>query len=144
ALIRHEGVVDELKTAEIYFLPTFLSSPLVRENTQIVWLPEDRFIGPNRPVFAVELDNDLADEPWTYKQLSAGKAFERNFSCGPGRYECRVFLESDDDNPFAIGKRRLLVWKENFEIADAPEKRFEGECVRLLKTWFWSYETRKV
>lgn len=144
ALIRHKGVVDELKIAEIYFLPTFLSSPLVREDTQIIWQPEDRFIGPARPVFVVELDNDLTDEPWTYKQLSAGKAFEKNFSCGHGCYECRVFLESDDDNPFAIGNRRQLVWKENFEIADAPEKRFEGECVRLLKTWFWSYETRKV
>lgn len=144
ALIRHEGVVDELKIAEIYFLPTFLSSPLVREDTQIIWQPEDRFIGPDRPVFAVELDNDLTDDPWTYKQLSAGKAFERNFSCRPGRYECRVFLEPDDDNPFAIGNRRQLVWEENFEIAEAPEKRFEGECVRLLKTWFWSYETRKV
>ena len=144
ALIRYEGVVDELKIAEIFFLPTFLSSPLVREDTQIIWQPEGRFIGPDKQVFTVELDNDLTDEPWTYKQLSAGKAFERNFSCGPGRYECRVFLEPDDDNPFAIGNRRQLVWEENFEIAEAPEKRFEGECVRLLKTWFWSYETRKV
>ena len=82
ALIRHEGMVDELKIAEIYFLPTFLSSPLVREDTQIIWQPEDRFIGPARPVFTVELDNDLTDEPWIYKQLSAGKAFEKNFPAG--------------------------------------------------------------
>ena len=117
---------------------------MVREDTQIIWQPEDRFIGPARPVFTVELDNDLTDEPWIYKQLSAGKAFEKNFSCRPGRYECRVFLEPDDDNPFAIGIRRQMVWEETFEIEEEPERRFEGKSIRLLKTWFWSCETQKV
>ena len=61
------------------------------------------------------------------------KAFEKNFSCGPGRYECRVFLEPDDDNPFAVGNRRQLVWEENFEIAEAPEKKVRREMRSLIK-----------
>lgn len=143
ALIRHKGGVDELKIAEIHFIPTFLSSPLVREDTQIIWHPEDQFIGPANPIFAVELEHDLTVDPWIYRQLSAEKAFEKNFSCGPGCYGCRVFLEADDDDPFAMGTCRRLVWEETFEIAEAPEKRFEGKCIRLVKAWFWSCQTGK-
>lgn len=142
AIIRTGNEMRELKITDIYFEPTFLSSPLFRDGTSIMWKPESYFIGPEAPDFVVELDNDT-QEPWTYCALKAGKLFEKNFVCKPGIYGCRVFLDLPCDDPFITGNRHKLVWEDHFEIKDNPESRFENKCIRLTKVWFWSYETKK-
>ena len=144
ALIRSGGCLEQLKIADIYFTSAFLASPLIRDNTCIIWEPDSNFIGPGSPKFTVELENDVQNDPWIYRQLQPGKPFEKNFSCKPGSYECKVFLDLPNDNPFVVRDRRQLVWEETFQIEERPECRFDGKFVRLMKVWFWSCETRKI
>lgn len=67
---------------------------------------------------------------------------ERNFSCAPGRYECRVYLNgAKQTSPFQRKQDSQLLWNTVYEIIAKPEESFVNERVYLTRAHFWSPET---
>lgn len=141
-LIQYDGIVVQQKLTEIHIKPIFLDSPITREGSVLTWDPNGKYIGDGSPEFQIQLENDESQEPWTYCETLKKDVMERNFSCAPGRYECRVYLNGDKQtSPFQRKQDPQLLWDTLFEIIAKPEERFINERVYLTRAHFWSPET---
>ena len=141
-LIQCDGIVVQQKLTEIHTNPIFLDSPITREGSVLTWDPNGKYIGDGGPEFQIQLENDESQEPWTYCETLKKDVMERNFSCVPGRYECRVYLNgAKQTSPFQRKQDPQLLWDTVFEIIARPEERFVNERVYLTRAHFWSPET---
>lgn len=141
-LIQCDGIVVQKKLTEIHFKPIFLDSPITREGSVLTWDPNGKYIGDSGPEFQIQLENDESQEPWTYCETLKKDVMERNFSCAPGRYECRVYLNgAKQTSPFQRKQDPQLLWNTVYEIIAKPEESFVNERVYLTRAHFWSPET---
>ena len=144
-LIQCDGIVVQKKLTEIHFKPIFLDSPITREGSVLTWDPNGKYIGDSGPEFQIQLENDESQEPWIYCETLKKDVMERNFSCAPGRYECRVYLNgAKQTSPFQRKQDPQLLWNTVYEIIAKPEESFVNERVYLTRAHFWSPETGHV
>ena len=141
-LIRCDGKGTQEKLTDIYFQPTFLTSPITREDSILTWEPSGKYIGDDDSEFQIQLENDESQEPWTYRETMKRDVMERNFNCAPGEYDCRVYLnEAGQGSPFQKKREPRLLWNTTYEITAKPEERFLGKRLYLTAARFWSPET---
>lgn len=140
--IQYSGTVVQQKLTEIHIKPVFLESPITRKGSVLTWEPNGKYIGDSSPEFQIQLENDESQEPWTYCETLKKDVMERNFSCVPGQYACRVYLNKPKQiSPFQKKQDPQLLWDTVFEIAPNPKESFINKRVYLTAAHFWSLET---